>query len=129
MRNNRSVRAPRPLRYQPGTPDLPALLRRPDLTALGFVLVTPGGEGTITVWCAPDVDPEPHLRHAHDQGQALAALLLVFPTEAVGLVQPEWQAARWLKVHIEHTAAALQQAGGLDGFVKRLSPGSLVVEN
>jgi len=110
-------------------PDLPALLRRPDLAAIGLVLVPSGEQGTVTLWCDPRTDPEPHLAPAKAQGHALAALLLVYVGEVVGLVQPEWTRVRWLTRRIEAIAADLQQAGSFAAFAAGLAPGQLVGRN
>jgi hypothetical protein len=99
--------------------DLTDALARPDLRALGVVLVRRGHEETFTVWCStPEPDPPPFDAVAIEAGYDPGALLLVFDREVLAYVRPEFQGVRWLTRYVERLAGEIQRHGGLEGFVE-----------
>lgn len=93
---------------------------RPDLRAIGLVLVRPGRQETDTLWCDPDVHPEPLLDMAAEAGQAIAALLLVCERDVTAYVQPKWRATAWFTRYVESVTQAIH-GRGLDAFLGTVS--------
>jgi hypothetical protein len=98
--------------------DLTDALARPDLRAMGMVLVRHGHEETFTVWCTPDSEPAPPAFDdvAIAAGYDPSALLLVCANEVLVYVRPEWEGVRWLTQYVERLAGEIQGRGGLEGF-------------
>ena len=102
-------------------------LRRPDLQAIGLVLVHLHRRRTDTLWCEPDVDPGPLYEAAATAGQQPAALVLVFGGEVKVYVRPAWQGVRWITSYVERLVKQIAQHGGLAGFLAEET--TLVGEN
>lgn len=103
-------------------------LLRPDLRAVGLVLVRPDRQGTDTLWCEPDVHPAPLFEAAAEAGREPAALLLVFDHEVNAFVNDYWKRTRWVTRYVESVARGIKDAGGLEGYLgPMLERGGLVV--
>lgn len=105
--------------------DLSALLARADLEAIGLVLVHPHCRTTVTLWCAPSVDPTPLFQQAAAAGQVPAALVCVCAHEVVVLLHDAWRVG-WVTDYVDHVAADIQRAGGLPAFFETLDQASVV---
>lgn len=103
-------------------------LLRPDLRAIGIILVRSGREQTDTLWCDPATPPEPLIEMAAKAGNAVAALILVGQRDVTAYLDARWQRVTWFTHYVEGVTREIHQQG-LEAFLLSVIPECAAARN
>ena len=108
--------------------NLSSELLRPDLRAIGVILVRSGREETDTLWCDPDTDPAPLFAMASEAGNPVAALILVGERDVMAYLDASWQRVSWFTQYVEGVTREIHQQG-LEAFLRWVMPSVVAARN